>query len=162
VATPFVGLPYHLFLDTLRLVRDAEGARWIDLSVIKSSARLAKGEMMKITDAIVRHICKQILGTVLLSLVAIPVLAQCDGLPHPENGQPAPCGQTNKPLPSPYSGANWQLAEQQRQQQQQDQERARQQQEHDRIHRCELQAQHDYSECTRKNPTGFCPLNPCY
>jgi hypothetical protein len=25
-----------------------------------------------------------------------------------------------------------------------------------------LQAQHDYEECTRRNPTGYCPLKPCY
>ena len=101
---------------------------------------------------------------VLLSMtaVAIPASAQCDGYPHPEKGQPAPCGQPAQPsLPNPNSDV---LREVERRHQQEEQQliadaEAR---ERDRIHRCELQAQHDYEECTRRNPTGYCPLKPCY
>jgi hypothetical protein len=105
---------------------------------------------------------KTVLVAALLPLGIIPASAQqCDGLPHPETGQPTPCF-PKQSLPSPNSGDNWRLAEQQRQQQQQQEIAERQQQEHDRIHRCELQAQHDYEECTRNNPNGYCPLRQCY
>jgi len=102
-------------------------------------------------------------GTTVKSLTSfstIPVneFAQCDGLPHPENGHPMPCGSPNRSLPDPNSGDDWRLAQQQREQQQQE----REQQEQNRIHRCELQAQHDYEECTRRNPNGYCPMKQCY
>lgn len=96
------------------------------------------------------------------STTPAPKLAQCDGLPHPENGQPAPCGQPNRSLPNPNSGDDWRLAQQQRQQQQQQQEREREQQERARIHRCELQAQQDHDDCKQRNPNGYCPLKQCY
>lgn len=113
-------------------------------------------------QAMAKFVLRIVLAVVLLALGAMPVSAQCDGLPHPENGQPAPCGQSNPSLPNPYSGDAWRAAQQQRQQQYQQEVAERQQQERDRVHRCELQAQHDYEECTRKNPNGYCPLRPCY
>jgi hypothetical protein len=97
-----------------------------------------------------------------VSTALVNELAQCDGLPHPENGQPAPCGSPNQSLPNPNSGADWRLAQQQRQQQQQQQQRERERQERARIHRCELQAQQDHDDCKQRNPNGYCPLKQCY
>jgi hypothetical protein len=102
-----------------------------------------------------------VLAVAFLTLGAIPVSAQCDGLPHPENGQPAPCGQAKQSLPDPNSGSAWRAAQEQRQQQQQQEVAERQKQERDRVHKCELQAQHDYEECKQNNPNGYCPLKQC-
>jgi hypothetical protein len=109
---------------------------------------------VKFANAISKFIPPTVLVTALL-LGTIPASAQCDGLPHPENGQPAPCTQSNPILPNPNSGADWRLADQRRQQQQQQEIAERQQQERDRIHKCELQAQHDYGECKQITRTAI-------
>ncbi len=80
---------------------------------------------------------------------------KCDGLPHPDKGQPAPCYPTNNstsPLP-PLPNT-------------QQQEQQRQQKERDRIHRCQVQAKQEYDSCEQKRPAGStydpCVLRQCY
>lgn len=97
-----------------------------------------------------------------ITTVVIPAQAQCDGLPHPDKGQPAPCWQT--PDPNARDRANAAAAAAfVAQAQKQAEEAAKQQaeQKRERVRQCELQAQHDYEECTRLHPNSPCPLKPC-
>jgi hypothetical protein len=119
-----------------------------------------EGEHMRLGNGIGAIASKILVAIVVLGVGAIPLFAQCDGLPHPENGQPAPCWPSQS-LPNPNSGDAWRATQQQRERQLQEDTERREQQKRDELHRCELQAQHDYQECARKNPTGYCPLKPC-
>ncbi len=97
-----------------------------------------------------------------ITVVVIPARAQCDGLPHPENGQPAPCGklaQSSSTTDTRFRDGVQQMQEQQKQAEEAAKQQAAEKRE--RVRQCELQAQHDYTECTRLHPNSPCPLKPC-
>jgi hypothetical protein len=97
-----------------------------------------------------------------ITAVVIPARAQCDGLPHPENGQPAPCGkpaQSSSTTDTRYRDGV--AAAAQAQKDTEAAQAAAAAAKRERVRQCELQAQHDYEECTRLHPNSPCPLKPC-
>lgn len=83
------------------------------------------------------------------------MLAQCDGMPHPDKGQPAPCSASpNQNQGNDYSHYQQQLREEQRQQRREQQAR---------LQACQQKAQNDYDNCLRTSPnSGYCQLRQCY
>ena len=119
---------------------------------------------MKSANSNVKVVFRTVLMLALLQFargVASAQQAKCDGLPHPENGQPAPC-YPERTVPDANSGDTWRTAQQQRQQQHDQEVAEAEERERARIHKCELQSQHDYEECTRKDPNAYCRLKDCY
>lgn len=107
------------------------------------------------SNEIKKTVLRAVLLTALLTFGTIAGWAQCDGLPHPENGQPAPC----------FSGQNLpytkgpDLREQEEQQRQRDAEYREQQREQHQ--RCEEESQQAYENCRQRNPNGYCYRKSC-